>query len=346
MSATREVREELALRYEAALELYAARRDEEALNAAYELGREALAAGFGVLDLASFHRAVITGNLRDGPAGALGYFEAAEDFFREALSPFEMAFRGYIEVNAELHRMNHALVREREAALAANKELEAFSYSVSHDLRAPLRAIAGFSRIIEEDSADHMTPDDLKHLSRIQHNVARMAQLIDDLLALSRVARAQLVRARVDLSTLAHRVAERLRIADPKRDVALVVESPLVVEADAGLLMIVLENLIGNAWKFTSKRPRARIELGRIATPAKPSVYYVRDDGAGFDMSHATKLFGAFQRLHSANDFEGTGIGLATVQRIVERHGGRVWAEAIPNRGATFYFTLGEESAA
>jgi light-regulated signal transduction histidine kinase (bacteriophytochrome) len=309
----------LARDYADALAAHVAQKDEETLSAAYDIGRRALAEGHGVLDVVAIHRAAVR---EDGER------EAADDFFREALSPFEMAFRGYVEANVELRRMN-------EAVVAANRELEAFSYSVSHDLRAPLRAIAGFSRIIAEDDTGHLLPADRAHLARIEDNAVRMSRLIDDMLSLSRVGRADLVKREVDLAPIAHRVIDRLRSTQPNRDVSIVIESPLVALGDAGLLTIVLENLLGNAWKFTSRRAQARIEVGR-----KEDAFFVRDDGAGFDMAYASKLFGAFQRLHSAADFEGTGIGLATVQRIIHRHGGRVWAESAPGAGATFWFTL------
>ncbi len=332
---------DLEAAYDAALRAWVAKPDEETLSVAYELGRVALDSGLGVLDLLAIHRAALRAVLAEDARA----FDAAADFFREALSPFEMAFRGYADANAQLRDMNHALVREREAVLAANRELEAFSYSVSHDLRAPLRAIDGFSRIVEEDAAERLTEDDRRHLARVRQGVAHMAELIGDLLSLSRVARAEMVRARVDLAAIATRIVERLRESEPGREVAVRIEAPLLVDGDPGLLTIALENLLGNAWKFTSKRPKASIEIGR-KRDAERVVYYVRDDGAGFDMTYAAKLFGAFQRLHSANDFEGTGIGLATVQRIVLRHGGRVWAEGAPGAGATFFFTLGESTAA
>ncbi len=347
MSGPNEAERELDRLYTAALESYLEKVDEEALSMAYELGRRAMGEGLGVLDMATIHRRALASILprsKNEEQGAS--VEAAEDFFRELLSPFEMMFRGYAEANAELRRMNDALVREREAVLAANRDLEAFSYSVSHDLRAPLRAIAGFSGILQEEETGPLNAEQTKCVTRIRDNAAVMDRLIQDLLALSRVARADVARARVDLTALARRVADTLKDAEPDRDVEVLVQDSLVVEADPGLLRVVVQNLIGNAWKFTSKRPKARIELGVSVEEAKRVAYFVRDDGAGFDMTYAKKLFGPFQRLHSANEFEGTGIGLATVQRIIRRHGGRIWAEGRPNQGATFYFTLGEERAA
>jgi signal transduction histidine kinase len=222
---------------------------------------------------------------------------------------------------------------------ATNKELEAFSYSVSHDLRAPLRAIDGFSLALAEDHGEAVGPDGREHIGRIRGAVKRMNGLVEGLLALSRLARAPLERADVDLAPLAHHILEDLRSRSPDREAEIVVPAELRTRGDAHLVTVLLENLLGNAWKFTSKKPRCRIEVGVLLEQGAP-VYFVRDDGAGFDPSMASRLFGAFQRLHHAREFEGTGIGLATVQRIVARHGGRIWAEAEVDRGATFYFTL------
>ncbi len=223
---------------------------------------------------------------------------------------------------------------------AANAELEAFSYSVSHDLRAPLRAIHGFSRALLEDHSDHLDEVGADYLGRVCAAVDRMAALIDDLLELARVARKEMRSEPVELGALAHRIAGELRQDDPDREVELKIEENLIARGDPALLRQVLENLLGNAWKFTSRNPRATIEIGRTNTPER--AYFVRDDGAGFDMRYADKLFGVFQRLHPVSEFTGTGVGLAIVQRIIHRHGGRVWAEAAPEQGATFYFTLSD----
>lgn len=223
-----------------------------------------------------------------------------------------------------------------------NDELESFSYSVAHDLRAPLRSIDGFSLALLEDCGENLNEDGKQYLRYVRESAQHMARLIDDLLALSRVTRAELDRAETDLSSIARNVAERLARAAPDRQVELLVVDQLVAKCDDHLLTIVFENLIGNAWKFTGKRSDARIEIG--ATGQNPCTYFVRDNGAGFDMSYAAKLFGVFQRLHSAAEFEGTGIGLATVQRIIRRHGGRIWAEGEVGCGATFFFTLESSS--
>lgn len=238
--------------------------------------------------------------------------------------------------NSELERR----VRERTWELeAANKELECFSYSVSHDLRAPLRAIDGFSQALLEDYGDKLDEDGKDSLQRVRAATERMGELIDDLLNLARVARQEIRRETVDLSALARGIAEELRRSDPQRQADFIVAQGLTVEGDSGLLKAALENLLGNAWKFTGKRPAAIIEFGTTRHNGSPA-YFVRDNGAGFDPTYADKLFGAFQRLHSHNEFSGTGVGLATVQRIIHRHGGRVWGEGEVGRGATFYFTL------
>ncbi len=241
------------------------------------------------------------------------------------------------KLNADLERR----VIERTSQLEiANKELEAFAYSVSHDLRAPLRAIDGFSRILMEDFSGQMNAEAQSLLGRVRDAGQNMSQLVDSLLWLSRMTRAELRRESVDLSLLARKAIENLRQMNPERAVKFSIQSDVSAHGDVRLLGIVLENLLGNAWKFTSKQQEAVVSFGAEQRDGA-TVYYVRDNGAGFDMAYANKLFGAFQRLHSASEFEGTGIGLATVQRIIHRHGGRIWAESEPNKGATFYFMLG-----
>ena len=232
-------------------------------------------------------------------------------------------------------------IRDRTAQLeAANKGLETFSYSVSHDLRAPLRALDGFSAALLANYPDQLDEQGRHYLDRIRDASQRMGQLIEDLLGLSRVTRSELVRQRVDLSALAQEVAAELRKRDPQRQAEFVIAEKMVVEADPHLLRIVLQNLLDNAWKFTGPRSPAHIEVG-MSKQAGEQVYFVRDNGVGFDMSYVDKLFTPFQRLHGQREFPGTGIGLATVQRIVARHAGRAWAEAQVDKGATFYFTLG-----
>jgi signal transduction histidine kinase len=246
--------------------------------------------------------------------------------------------------NAQLYAQLQRRVVEATAELrAANQELEAFSYSVAHDLRAPLRSIDGFSQALLDDYAGKLGGDGEGYLTHVRESARQMSHLIDDLLQLSRVTRGELHRGSVDFSRAAQGIVARLQQMEPDRRVEIVIQDGLVATGDATLMGAVLENLLGNAWKFTRQRAVARIELGALAG-RRPLVYFVRDNGAGFDMAYAHKLFGVFQRLHSAREFEGTGIGLATVQRIVRRHGGRVWAEAGVDQGATVYFTLDGES--
>ncbi len=264
-----------------------------------------------------------------------------------------------------IRTLNAALeqrVRDRTAQLeAANQELEAFAYSVSHDLRAPLRALDGFSAALLSHYAGQLDEQGRHYLDRIQQASQRMGQLINDLLDLSRVTRAEFTRQRVDLSALAHEIVAELQGRDPQRQAEFSIAEQLEVQGDPRLLRVVLQNLLENAWKFTGPRPQARIEVGQmtiedfglqiadwkphlsqseISNP-KSAIYFVRDNGVGFDMVYAAKLFAPFQRLHGVQEFPGTGIGLATVQRILTRHGGRIWTEAAVDRGATFYFTLG-----
>jgi len=219
-----------------------------------------------------------------------------------------------------------------------NEELESFSYSVAHDLRAPLRAIDGFSLALLEDCEDKLSEDEKQNLHYVREAAQHMARLIDDLLALSRVTRGEFDRTETNITALAKDVIRRLKLSAPEREVAFVVANGLVASCDDRLLTIVFENLLGNAWKFTGKQEAACIEVG--VTGDDPEVFFVRDNGVGFDMAYASKLFGMFQRLHSKIEFDGTGIGLVTVQRIIRRHGGRIWAEAAVGAGATFFFTL------
>jgi PAS domain S-box-containing protein len=257
---------------------------------------------------------------------------------------------------SEIRKLNEELeqrVLARTAQLeAANKELEAFSYSVSHDLRTPLRAIDGFSHALQEDLGDLLDDTCSDHLQRVRAAAQRMARLIDDLLKLSRLGRTPLNKHPADLSALVRDIVAEFQASDPLRSVEVVIAEKVQTEADPALITVVLENLFGNAWKFTSKTPQARIEFGMLPSPDRTSsglsgevafrgpVFFVRDNGAGFEMQYAEKLFGAFQRLHSSSEFPGTGIGLATVARIIHRHGGEVWAESEVGQGATFYFTL------
>jgi PAS domain S-box-containing protein len=224
------------------------------------------------------------------------------------------------------------------AATAANRELEAFSYSVAHDLRAPLRSIDGFAQALLEDNAPQLDDEGKAYLDRIRANAQKMGHLIDDLLALARLSRAELRRESVDVVRMVREIERPLRQSQPDRRVELTVQEHLRADADPRMLAVVFDNLLGNAWKFTRRRAVAHVDVG-----FRDGAYFVRDDGVGFDMAHASNLFAPFKRLHAVRDFEGTGIGLATVARVIQRHGGRIWAESTPDHGATFYFTLGTE---
>ncbi|HEU5260215.1 MAG TPA: ATP-binding protein [Gemmatimonadales bacterium] len=239
----------------------------------------------------------------------------------------------------ELQERNEALRRNAAELLAANQELDAFAYSVSHDLRAPLRSIDGFSQVLLEDSAAQLDDGGRAALHRVRAATQRMGTLIDDLLKLARVTRAEMRTEVVDLSGMARDIADELQRTTSTRQVEFAIAPGLKARGDPRLLRVALENLLRNGWKYTAKQPRPRVEFGSIDVNGERP-FMVRDNGAGFDMKYADKLFGVFQRLHSAAEFEGTGVGLATVRRIITRHGGRIWAEGAVDQGATFYFTL------
>lgn len=290
---------------------------------------------------------------QDERGHALRMIGTHTDFTERRAAEVEMArlLEQAEQARADLRAANEGMesqVRERTAQLErANKELEAFSYSVSHDLRSPLRGIDGWSMALEEDYGARLDDTGRQYLARVRSETQRMGQLIDGMLEFARLGRANLSVRAVDLSALAHTVAQRIRDGQPQRHIEFYITPDLHAQGDQRLLEALLHNLLENAAKFSAMRDPARIELGRVRiadphTQREVDALFVRDNGAGFDMQYAHKLFGVFQRLHRASEFPGTGIGLATVQRIVQRHGGSIWASAAPDAGATFYFTLGE----
>jgi signal transduction histidine kinase len=248
-----------------------------------------------------------------------------------------------VEALKEVNRLNMELERRvatRTAALEiSNRELESFCYSVSHDLRAPLRHIDGYCRILHDELHEGVSESGKMYLERARKATQKMGELIDDLLQLSRITRSELNTAPVNLSEMVHEIANEFTRVAPERNVRFEIEEGIVVNADANLIKIAMDNILGNAWKYTAKQPDTVIAFGRAHVSGKDAVF-VRDNGAGFDMRYADKLFGAFQRLHSVEEFEGTGVGLATVMRIISRHGGDVWGEGEVGKGATFYFTV------
>ena len=278
-------------------------------------------------------------NILEDFTGEKERLEDAQRAVLNILEDFDVE-RGKTEAaNRELREAFESLRRAKEAADAANRELEAFSYSVSHDLRAPLRAIDGFSHALLEDYANLLDDQGQDYLQRVRSATQKMAQLIDDLLKLSRLTRGELNIVQVDLSALARGVATELQKLQPGRRVTFHIAPGLVDSGDPNMLKVVIENLLGNAWKFTGQKEEATIEFGAAEVEGR-AAFFIRDNGAGFDMTYADKLFSTFQRLHQDKDFPGTGIGLSLVKRIVVRHGGSVWAEGEVGRGATFWFTL------
>ncbi len=283
------------------------------------------------------HRALL--NILEDSAEEKAMAEATQRAMLNLLEDFDVERSKAEAANRELRASFESLRLANEATEAANREIEAFSYSVSHDLRTPLRGVAGFSQLLLADYSGKLDEEGQDYLRRIAAAAERMGGLIDDLLKLSRLSRASMERGRVNLTAIAEKILDRLRLAHPERTVQTVVASDVTVFGDERLLSLVLENLLDNAWKFTKNREAARIEFG--AEPGGEGIAcFVKDNGAGFDMTYASKLFQPFQRLHKLDEFPGTGIGLATVKRIIERHGGRVWIEGAMDHGTTAHFVI------
>jgi signal transduction histidine kinase len=275
---------------------------------------------------------VMERKLREAGAGLHDEIDAVADTIRRTKASRKSAERHIIELNHDLKRQNSQLER-------VNSDLESFIYSVSHDLRAPLRSISGYSAILLEDYAARIDDAGSDYLSRISAGAARMSQRMDDLLYLSRISRQEMACDKVDLSAMAANIVAELRESDPDRSVEVVIAEAIIAQADPRLMLVALSNLIGNAWKFTQQTPSPRIEIGTIER-YKRTIYWVRDNGAGFDQAFAERMFLPFHRCHSDVEFEGTGLGLAIVERVIRRHDGKVWAKGVVDRGATINFTL------
>jgi light-regulated signal transduction histidine kinase (bacteriophytochrome) len=313
---------------------------EVTLQKAYELGRKAIASGAGLLDIAAIYQTAVTEILLHTPkADEAKLVTKSFEFYSETLAVFEMVQRGYQQALENIRQLNSELVKSVDQFKAVNKELETFSYSVSHDLRAPLRIIIGYADALIKQYESVLDLQGKDYLNRVIAGTEQMGDLIDSLLALSKISREELKKTNIDLSKVVKGVVAELIELEPHRQVEIVIEEGVFVDGDELLLRAALGNLFRNAWKFTSKSGAAKIEFATLDKEGK-RIFFVRDNGAGFDMKHIDKLFGVFQRLHSPTQFEGTGIGLATVQRIMHRHGGSIWAEAKIDLGATFYFTL------
>jgi light-regulated signal transduction histidine kinase (bacteriophytochrome) len=328
-------------RYVDGLRSYLHHNGELALSGAYELGRWALAQGLGVLDMAALHQSALEELVLDAPVP--DRHKLAQDsalYFNELLSPFEMSFRGYRLANEELRQLNETLQSQKRELQNVNQELESFSYSVSHDLRGPLRTIDGYSWAILESTGDRLDAEATRWFGLIRDATRRMSQLIDDMLALAQVTRREMQHEDVDLSAIVRGIADRLQAGAPERPVQWLIQEGVHARGDARLLTLLLENLVTNAWKFTSRREQVRIEFGAQEEKAG-TVYHLQDNGAGFDMQHVEKLFRPFSRLHSSEQFQGTGVGLAIVQRVIQRHDGRIWAQGKVDGGARFSFILG-----
>jgi light-regulated signal transduction histidine kinase (bacteriophytochrome) len=342
-------------RYYSALEDFLSRRGERPLKEAYEIGRRTLASGEGLFGIVSAHRAALGKALAEtrAPGQTAERALAATDFLIESLSPFEMTQRGLKEAytalaaKIELLLKNEAKIEELNRRLSntikdlehSNRELEAFAYSVSHDLRAPLRAIDGFTEILLDDYGERLDAEGRRVCAVIRENAQRMGALIDDLLAFSRLGRASLTRVPIDMGREAEGAFLEVATPEDRQRVDFKIRALPAAAGDPVMLRQVWVNLISNAVKFSSRRERPVVAVDGEERGGE-AVYSVRDNGAGFDMRHADKLFGVFQRLHGRKEFEGTGVGLAIVKRVVERHGGRVWAEGAPDEGASFFFSL------
>jgi light-regulated signal transduction histidine kinase (bacteriophytochrome) len=334
-------RRSLALEYAAALKLHLTTEGgEAALLSAYVLGRSAWSGGLGVLDMAMLHHEALKQVIAcNDVAIDPDYMTRAGEFLAEGISSFEMALRGYEEANKNLTITNDSLNAVNREFQALNKELDGFTFSVSHDLRAPVRAFSGYVRMLSNDYSALLDDEGRRRLSILENEAHRMGQLIDDLLEFSKLGRQHMQSSPIDMSALAREVVDEERQHSNSADVVVHMGALPDAQGDRALIRHVWQNLVSNAIKYSSKTASPAITIsGELV--GIDAVYCVRDNGAGFNMKYADRLFGAFQRLHAATDFPGTGVGLAIVQRIIARHEGRVWADARVGEGAAFWFTL------
>lgn len=327
-------------KYKSLVDDYLISDQELILKQAYELGRQAIVDGMGVLDIAAIHHKILAGLLLNKNVSENNnLIKRTENLFLECLSPFEMTLSGFQEANTTLQQFNETLKQRTIELEYANKELDAFSYSVSHDLRAPLRHISGFVQLLEKSAPSTLNDTSLRYLKIISDSTTLMGNLIDDLLTFSRTGRSDMKKEEVNLLHLVNDVRMEIQRDLKDRNIQWKIGKLPIVYGDKSMLRLVFINLIANAVKFTRICERSEIDID-YNNRADEFIFYVKDNGVGFEMEYADKLFGVFQRLHKQEEFEGTGIGLANVRRIIDRHGGRTWAEGKVNKGATFYFSL------
>jgi light-regulated signal transduction histidine kinase (bacteriophytochrome) len=329
-------------KYKAALREHLARPDEDTLFGAYQLGHDAIARGMGVLEIADIHQRALVSLTADAttPDEITAIFGNAHAFYREILSSFEMIHRGFRESTAAVEELEQRIQQRTSLLQETNKELDTFSYSVAHDLRAPLRAIDGFTRLLQDDFSSQLSDEGRRFLTIARTNAKKMTELLDNLLTLSRANRKKIAtKSLVNMKELAHVVASDLLKKESNRTIVMDIHDVPSVPGSPTMMRQVLLNILSNAIKFTRGLPHPVIEFGSTMREGE-QVFYVRDNGIGFEMRNADKLFDTFQHLHPEETYEGTGVGLAVVRRIIHRYGGRVWAEAEPNKGATIYFTI------
>ena len=333
----------LLAEYSSILNSYLEKHDENSLQRSYEFGRKAIESKTTLLFvLELFTQALVNVLKETSPKSAQTLLNSSE-LLAASLAPFEMTNRGYEDAIHNLQSLNDELSQKTSELSEANKEIESFSYSVSHDLRAPLRSIMGFSQILWEDIGYSADPAIRRSAEKIMIAAQKMDSLIVGLLNLSKLTRKELIRNEINLSALAEDTISELRNSYPEHKITTIISPNIRAKGDVQLLRVVLMNLLSNAWKFTSKQLQAEVEFGVLNQNGK-DIYFVKDNGAGFDEQYSSRLFGAFQRFHSEKEYEGTGIGLATVQRIIHKHGGQIWANAKVGKGATFCFTLGSDN--